>query len=147
MLLVARILGHLWSLPNTLIGIVFALGGRIRLDRANRVFVVQDGWMVAIFRRLGYAEMCVGDVVLCAYDLPARSPGVYKHELVHATQARILGPLYLPLTLIGYTYGFLIFPRNGHDASPLEIWADVASGNADYNGYLQYRLARKNTSI
>lgn len=132
-------LGHLWALPNTLIGLFFGLGGRFRVDRVNRVFVVEGGWMVYLFSRLRYAGMCVGDVVLCAYDLPRRSPGIYRHELVHATQSRLLGPLYLPLTLIGYAWGKLIFPRNGHDASPLEVWADISSGNAEYNAYLNAR--------
>lgn len=138
-----RLLGHFWALPNTIIALLFALGGRVRLDRANRVLVVDGGWMVAIFKRLGYAGMCVGDVVLCAYDLPGQMPGIYRHELVHATQSRLLGPLYLPLTLLFYAYGYLRFPANGHDASPLEIWADVASGNARNNAWLRARSAAR----
>lgn|GEM_PF-1341801 len=133
------VLGHTWNSPNTLIGLLFGLGGRVRPDRANRVFVVDGGWMVAIFRRLGYAGMCVGDVVLCAFDLPNHAPNIYAHELVHAAQGRLLGPLYLPLTLFGYFWGFCACPRDAHDASPLEIWADVASGNGSRNRYL-YRL-------
>jgi hypothetical protein len=133
----------LWALPNTLVGLLFGVGGRFRWDRENRVFVVLGGWMVAIFRRLGFAGMCVGDVVLCAYDLPVRSPGIYRHELVHATQARLLGPLYLPLTLLGYALGVLLCPRCPHDGSPLEVWADLASGNADTNAYLRRRRQTK----
>ena len=137
--LLLRVAGHVWASPNTLIALLFGLGGRYRLDRANRVIVVRGGWMVAIFRRLGYAGMCVGDVVLCAEDLPRRFPGVYRHELVHATQARLFGPLYLPLTLLGYALGLLLYPANPHDASPLEVWADRASGNEDTNTYLRSR--------
>jgi hypothetical protein len=143
LIFLCRLLGHLWSLPNTGIGLLFGLGGRYRLDRANRVFMVEGGWMVEIFRRLGYAGMCVGDVVLCAYNLPVRSPGVYRHELVHATQARLFGLLYLPLTLLGYTLGFFLYRPNPHDASPLEVWADIASGNARTNAYLIYLAAKK----
>jgi hypothetical protein len=127
------VIGHVWSLPNTLVGLVFGLGGRFELDVENRVFVVTGGWMAGIFGKLGYAGMCVGDVVLCAGPL---SMNVYRHELIHAVQARILGPLYLPLTLLGYLYGYLRFPQNAHDASPLEVWADVASGNRKSNAYL-----------
>lgn len=137
-----RFLGHLWALPNTLVALLFAVGGRLRFDKPNQVLVVDGGWVVAIFKRLGYAGMCVGDVVLCEGDLQTRWPDVYRHELVHATQARLLGPLYLPLTLLGYAYGYLRFPQNGHDASPLEIWADVASGNAAYNAFLRARKPR-----
>ncbi len=132
------ILGHLWSLPNTLVGLLFAFGGRGRFDAQNRVLLVTGGWMAAIFTRLGYAGMCVGDVVLCGGPLPI---GVYRHELVHARQARLLGPLYLPATLLGYAWGYLVFPQNGHDASPLEIWADRASGNAAHNAFLNRRDA------
>lgn len=126
-------IGHVWSLPNTLIGLVFGIGGRFEADLENRVFVVAGGWMAGIFGKLGYAGMCVGDVVLCAVPL---SMNIYRHELVHAVQGRILGPLYLPLTLLGYLYGWIRFPQNAHDASPLEVWADVASGNARSNAYL-----------
>jgi hypothetical protein len=127
-------LGHLWNAPNTLIGLLFGLGGTFLLDRTHRVFLVSGGWMAGIFSRFGYAGMCVGDVVLCAGPL---SPATYRHELVHATQGRILGPLYLPLTLLGYLYGSILFPENGHDASPLEVWADRSSGNAHSNAYLR----------
>ena len=121
-------------------------GGRRvrRFDRKNRVVVVRGGWMAHLFGRLGYAGMCVGDVVLCApgYDLPARYPHIYAHELVHAQQARIFGPLYLPLTLVCYAIGFVRDPKHAHDASPLEIWADAASGNADRNAYLRRKSRR-----
>lgn len=133
-------IGHLWSLPNTLIGLLFGLGGTLLFDRTNRVFVITGGWMAAIFGRLGYAGMCVGDVVICAQPLSA---GTYRHELVHAHQARLLGPLYLPVTILCYLWGFIIFPKNGHDASPLEIWADRASGNAHHNAYLKHKSLLK----
>lgn len=142
-MIVLRLLGHLWSLPNTLVGLLFGLGGRWRWDRAHRVVVVDGGWVVAIFTRLGYAGMCVGDVVLAAGDLATSDPPIYRHELVHATQARLLGPLYLPLTLLGYAWGALLFPANAHDASPLEVWADRASGNAAFNAYLRHRNERR----
>lgn len=136
------VLGPLWNLPNTLLGLLFGLGGRFMVDTENRVVVVAGGWMAALFGRLGFAGMCVGDVILCSGPL---SLPTYRHELVHVRQARLLGPLYLPLTLLGYAYGFLRFPQNGHDASPLEIWADRASGNAERNAYLQRPPARKGT--
>ncbi|GAB4466097.1 MAG: hypothetical protein OHK0029_37210 [Armatimonadaceae bacterium] len=135
-------MGYLWNAPNTVVGLIFGLGGSFRWDGENRVFVVLGGWMAAIFARLGYAGMCVGDVVLCAFDLPTQSPKTYAHELIHAEQGRLLGPLYLPVTVLGYIWGFIVCPREAHDASPMEIWADVASGNAARNRYLQLRRNR-----
>lgn len=98
--------------------------------------------MVRIFRKLGYAGMCVGDVVLCAFDLKNTMPKIYAHELVHATQGRLLGPFYLPATLLCYTIGFCLCPTDAHDASPMEIWADIASDNANRNRYL-FRLRER----
>lgn len=138
-LAILRLIGHLWALPNTLIALTFGMGGTFTLDRENRVLIAEKGWMACIIRRNGYAGMCVGDVVICAYDLRRDHPRIYRHELVHATQSRMLGPFYLPLTLFGYALGFLLDPRCPHDASPLEVWADAASGNADHNRYLGRR--------
>ncbi len=134
---ISRVAGHIWSLPNTLLGLLFGVGGVYSLDRANRVVVVCGGAAAAVFRRFGFAGMCIGDVVLSYEDLQRRYPHIYRHELVHATQARILGPLYLPATLMGYALGLVLSPRCPHDGSPLEIWADIASGNADSNAFLK----------
>jgi hypothetical protein len=137
MRLILLLLGHLWSLPNTMIGLFFGLGGRFTWDRKNRVFIIDGGWVAASFGRRYFSGMCIGDVVICSQKL---SDNIYRHELVHALQGRLLGPLYLPLTLLGYAWGYLIFPKNGHDASPLEVWADRASGNAASNAYLNNRI-------
>ena len=131
---VLLLLGQLWNLPNTLIGLLFGLGGQFSWDATNRVVVVQGGWVAETFGRRYFSGMCVGDVVICSQTLSAAT---YRHELVHAIQGRILGPLYLPLTLIFYAWGSIIFPENGHDASPLEVWADRASGNSESNAYLR----------
>ncbi len=134
-----RLPGHLWNAPNTVVGLVFAIGGRARVDHANGVLVVRGGWMAWIFGRLGYAAMCVGDVVLEAMPL---DPAIYRHELAHADQGRLLGPMYLPCTLLGYAIGFLRCPRLAHDASPMEIDADIRSGNAGGNAWLARSRAR-----
>jgi hypothetical protein len=131
-----RYLGHLWSLPNTLVGLLFGIGGRYVWQAEHRVFFVQGGWMVRIFSSFGFAGMCVGDVVLFRHPLPE---WILRHELVHAVQARILGVLYLPLTVLGYALGVFLCPKNPHDGSPLEIWADTASGNRDKNTFLRGR--------
>jgi hypothetical protein len=135
--IILRLLGHLWTLPNSVIALLFGLGGRYVWDAENEVVVIVGGWVPAIFTRLGYAGMSVGDVVLGAEDLRVRHERIYRHELVHTTQSRLFGPLYLPLTIACYAIGFCRFPKNAHDASPLEVWADTVSGNVEWNAYLR----------
>jgi hypothetical protein len=136
---ILRLLGHVWTLPNTLIALLFGLGGKYGWDTDNEVAVIVGGWVPAIFTQLGYAGMSIGDVILGAEDLRAAHPRIYQHELVHTTQSRLFGPLYLPLTIICYAIGFCRFRENPHDGSPLEIWADQASNNAPWNAYLRHQ--------
>jgi hypothetical protein len=128
-----HLVGHLWGGFNTVVGLLFGLGGHYTVDKTNRVFRVYGGWMVRIFTYFGFIGMCVGDVVLSKEPL---APNIDRHELVHATQSRLLGPLYLPATILGYAIGLVLCPKCPHDASPLEVWADVASDNAHTNFYL-----------
>ncbi|MES2464483.1 MAG: hypothetical protein V4671_28310, partial [Armatimonadota bacterium] len=111
---VLRLLGHIWTLPNTVIAIAFGFGGRYFWDPANEVVVIVGGWVPRIFVRLGYAGMSIGDVILGGEDLRISQPGIYRHELVHTTQSRLFGPFYLPLTLLCYAIGFCRFRENPH---------------------------------
>jgi hypothetical protein len=111
------------------------------MDRAHDAWFVRGGWLATLNARFGYGGIALGDVVLSVHDLPREHPATYRHELVHVRQARLLGPFYLPATVLGYALGFLRFPADPHDASPLEVWADVASGNADRNRFLRRRSA------
>ena len=133
---IAQLAGHIWNLSNSVVGACFGIGGRWQWVAPDRVFRVDGGWMAAIFGRLGYAGMCVGDIVLVSQPL---SDSVWRHEVVHAWQGRVLGPLYLPCTLVGYAIGFVRCPRLAHDASPMEIDADRRSGNAHANAWLARR--------
>jgi hypothetical protein len=131
---VLHLLGHLWGSVNTIVGLLFGLGGRYEWDKTARVFRVYGGWMVRIFTHFKFVGMCVGDVVLSKAPL---HPKIDRHELVHAAQSRLLGPFYLPATLLGYAIGLLLCPECPHDASPMEVWADIASDNVDTNFYLR----------
>jgi len=94
---------------------------------------------------LGYAGMCIGEIVFISQEL---SPSTFRHEVAHAQQGRLTGIFYLPLTLLGYLYGFLRYPRDmhkAHDASPMEIWADIWSDNEERNLILAAR--RQNTHL
>jgi hypothetical protein len=127
------LLGHLWNLPNTAIALIMATGGKLSVDRENRVIVVRGSLTGKVLGRFGYAGMCIGDIVFISQEL---SPSTFRHEVAHAKQGRLTGIFYLPLTLLGYLYGFLRHPRDmykAHDASPMELWADIWSGNEERN--------------
>jgi hypothetical protein len=134
--IILHLLGHLWGSVNTLFGLFFGLGGRYTVDTTHRVFRVYGGWMVRIFTSFGFIGMCVGDVVLSKAPLP---DNIDRHELIHAAQSRLLGPLYLPATILGYAIGLVLCPKCPHDASPLEVWADIASDNQGTNLYLKQK--------
>jgi hypothetical protein len=125
--------GHLWNLPNTAIALIMAIGGKLSIDRENRVIIVRGSVTGMVLGRFGYAGMCIGDIVFVSQEL---SPSTFRHEVAHAQQGRLTGIFYLPLTVLGYLYGFLRYPRDmhkAHDASPMEIWADIWSNNQERN--------------
>jgi hypothetical protein len=139
------IIGHLWNLPNTAIALIMTIGGKLSVDRENRVIVVRGSLTGKVLGRFGYAGMCIGEIVFISQEL---SPSTFRHEVAHAQQGRLTGIFYLPLTLLGYLYGFLRYPRDmhkAHDASPMEIWADIWSDNEERNLILAAR--RQNTHL
>jgi len=139
------ILGHLWNIPNTAIALLLTIGGKFVLDRDNRVIVVRGSLTGRVLGRCGYAGMCIGDIIFISQEL---SPSTYRHEVAHARQGRLTGILYLPLTLVCYLYGFLRYPMDihrAHDASPMELWADIWSANQEGNLILVRR--RQNTHL
>lgn len=93
---------HTWSLPNTLVGtlhLAVHLVLRHRLDRTTS----RHSGRVDIMEGLlpGYATT-VGTV--CA----GSNPRIQRHEDMHILQARLLGPLYLPLVLANYALFTLV---------------------------------------
>ena len=138
-------MGHLWNIPNTAIALLLTVGGKLSLDRDNRVIVVRGSLTGKVLGRCGYAGMCIGDIIFISQEL---SPSTYRHEVVHARQGRLTGIFYLPLTLLGYMYGFLRYPMDihrAHDASPMELWADIWSDNEERNLILAVR--RRDTHL
>jgi hypothetical protein len=136
---VVRILGHIWNIPNTAFALLISAGGKLSIDYENRVIIVRGSITGKVLGRFGYAGMCIGDIVFVSLEL---SPSTFRHEVAHAQQGRLTGIFYLPLTLLGYLYGFLRYPRDihkAHDASPMEIWADIWSDNQDRNLILAER--------
>ncbi|MFC4147469.1 glycine zipper family protein [Micromonospora mangrovi] len=97
------VVDHTWSLLNTVAGAIYLIGHLIvghQLDRAasagsGRVNVV-EGVSPRYATTIG--TVCAGS-----------SPGIQRHEDVHVFQARLLGPLYLPLVALNYAL-FTIAP-------------------------------------
>ncbi|MBY8870359.1 glycine zipper family protein [Micromonospora sp. PLK6-60] len=111
------VVDHTWSLPNTVLGagyLVAHLAVGHRLDRdacrhRGRVNLVEGVWP-RYATTLG--TVCAG-----------AGPGVQRHEDVHILQARLLGPLYLPLVAANYVL-FTIAPvwllYHDHARAPID---------------------------
>lgn len=130
---------HIWNLPNTLIGLLLSAGGSATLNPYERVLIMSGTPLGSFLNKLGYAAMCIGDVIVVTGTTPQ---WLMDHEVAHAKQGRIVGILYLPLTFLGYATGWLLYPtdiRKAHDASFMEIWADVMSHNQHRNRILRAR--------
>lgn len=116
-------LGFVWSLPNTLVGLV--LGGFSFVPaRLEGAVVIFDGpprgvtWILARMRR---TAMTVGFVIVSN----ARVEGtLLAHERAHVRQSMWLGPLFIPAyVLLAVPFGY-----RGH---PMERAARRAAGEPD----------------
>jgi hypothetical protein len=114
------LLGFLWSLPNTLLGVALRaltfqmpriLGGAIVFDRAERGLT----WLLA---RMHRTAMTVGFVIVSAPPLEGRLPAYERH---HVGQSMVWGPLFVPVYL-GLAIPF------GYRRHPMERAARRASG-------------------
>jgi hypothetical protein len=112
-------LGLMWSLPNTLLGLGFALlSGTI--PKAQRDLLVAEtnaGLANLILTRRGFGAITLGRVIVSAVPL---TPRLLVHESHHARQYEVLGPWFLPI------YLFLHATR-GYANNPLEGEADACS--------------------
>jgi hypothetical protein len=112
-----RLLGYVWALPNTLLGLLMVplalmAGGRTR--RASGVLEVQGGgaaWLLrhAIPLRGGAAALTLGHVVVGRDD--ADLERTRSHERVHVRQCERWGPFFIPAYLVA---GLLAVLRGGH---------------------------------
>lgn len=86
---------RVWTLPNTALGLLGALGGRFRWRRPEGVCEIVGGWFVGWLGRMKLADaITLGDVILYA-DESCRA-SLREHEMVHVRQYRAWGPLFLP---------------------------------------------------
>jgi hypothetical protein len=113
-------LGFVWTLPNTLIGLVLGLL-TFQAPRVHRGVLVFDrharGWSWLV-RAFGYSAQTFGFVVIGAGTIEGR---LFDHEHAHVRQYCAWGPLYLPV------YG-LLFLRYGYRRHPFEVAAVRSAG-------------------
>ncbi|MBV9546397.1 MAG: hypothetical protein JOY61_18665 [Chloroflexi bacterium] len=113
------LIGCVWSLPNTLIGLGFALlslsvprpRGGLLIAESNR------GLAYFFLSRRGFGAITFGRVVISAVPL---TPRLLVHESHHTRQYESLGPWFLPI------YVFLHVTR-GYAHNPLEQEAEACA--------------------
>lgn len=116
-------LGWLWSLPTTLIGLLVAcVGARPYLMRRGGWIWTARPWLEAFMHSQGIGGVTLGTVIVLQ-PWEVRNVDVVIHELTHVKQAMILGPLFLPAYLLGFVLGGFSYERN-----PFEVAAFKAAG-------------------
>jgi hypothetical protein len=96
-----------WSLPNTLLGAVYLTGNLVAGNRVERHYSLHSGCVQltrGVFPRIGGVSYLttIGTVIAGV------APAVHAHEHGHVLQARIFGPLYVPLVLINYVLATVV---------------------------------------
>jgi hypothetical protein len=116
--------GALWSLPNSLIGILFALLSLSLPRRHDDLLLAQSnrGLAYLFLTRRGFGAITFGRVITSAIEV---TPHLLVHESHHSRQYEVFGPWYL------IVYLFLHATR-GYQANPLEVEAEACAQHALY---------------
>lgn len=118
------VLGFVWALPTTLVGLVLGLltfqaprlhGGALVFDRAGPRGVT---WILVKMHR---RAMTVGFVIVSSVPVEGR---LLAHERHHVRQSMVWGPLFVPVYLL------LAIPF-GYRGHPMERRARFAAGEED----------------
>ncbi|SCL33626.1 hypothetical protein GA0070624_4779 [Micromonospora rhizosphaerae] len=97
------VVDHTWSLLNTVVGAVYLALHLVVRHQIDRVVSPHSGRVNVVEGVSPRYATTIGTV--CA----GSSPRIQRHEDVHILQARLLGPLYIPLVLANYVL-FTIAP-------------------------------------
>jgi len=117
-------LGLLWSLPNTVLGLGFAMLS-LAIPRPQAGLLVAEtnrGLAYLFLTRRGFGAITFGRVIVSAIPL---TPRLLVHESHHARQYEVLGPFFLPVYL-------WLHARHGYAANLLEAEAEACAVNALY---------------
>jgi hypothetical protein len=119
-------LGFVWTLPNTLLGLLIGAftfqlprfhGGALCFDRGPRGATR----LLAAFHR---SAMALGFVIVSSVPIEGR---LLAHERAHIRQSMLLGPLFVPAYLL------LAIPY-GYRRHPMELRARRAAGEEPMRG-------------
>ena len=117
------VLGFVWALPTTALGLV-AGALTFRRPRFAHGLLLFDGaarGLTAILRELGFHAMTLGFVVVANVPVEGR---LLAHERHHVRQAMAWGPFFLPTYL-------LLSAAFGYRRHPMERAARRAAGEPD----------------
>jgi hypothetical protein len=116
-------LGGLWSLPNTLLGLGFALlSGALPAPLSGLLVAESNRGLAHLFlTRRGFGAITFGRVVVSATPI---TPRLLMHESHHTRQYEVLGPFFLPVYLT-------LHARLGYAVNPLEAEAEACAQQAD----------------
>jgi hypothetical protein len=120
--ILVTVLRFVWTLPNTLIGLVLGLFTfqTPRLVDGLVLFDERPRGLTSMMPRFGRSAMTVGLVILSSRPLEGR---FLAHELHHVRQYLTWGPFFLPI------YFLLAIPY-GYRRHPMERAADRAAAIA-----------------
>jgi hypothetical protein len=118
-------LGLLWSFPNTLLGLAFALLSLTLPKLRDGLLVAESnrGLAYLFLTRRGFGAITFGRVITSAVPI---TPRLLVHESHHTRQYEVLGPFFL------FVYLFL-HARHGYLANPLEQEAEACAVGAFLN--------------
>ena len=113
-------LGFVWTLPNTLLGLVVGLltFQRPRLADGALIFDRTPRGVTALMPRANRAAMTIGFVIVSARPVTGT---LLAHERHHIRQYCAWGPLFIPVYLV------LSIPY-GYRRHPMELQAQRAAG-------------------
>ena len=113
-------LGFLWTLPNTLLGLVAGAltFQRPRLDGGALIFDTAPRGLTWLMPRLHRTAMTIGFVIVSARPVTGT---LLVHERHHIRQYCAWGPLFIPVYLV------LSIPY-GYRRHPMELRAQRAAG-------------------
>jgi len=119
-------LGAVWSLPDTLLGLGFALLSGVVPSVWGGLLVAQSNYGLAylFLTRRGFGAITFGRVVVSAVPI---TPRLLAHESHHSRQYEVLGPFFLPI----YVW---LQARHGYTANPLEREATACAAKTMLGG-------------